>query len=133
MKKLQILALVVVISIFLFIGWLSLNNEQILSLDYSRWYITTDKIGDLTSGYVYLSLKGSTTGDKVTVKTYGYGVIGEIELDLDQDKRFSQIIVIKSTHKADNIPRKYNTVLTAYKGKNTTSINLESYELTYLK
>ena len=133
MKKLLVLTLVVGMSIFLFVGCLSLNNEPILSLSYVEWYTTTEEIGDLTFGYVHLSLSGSTTGDKVTVITYGDGVIAELELDLDQDKKFAQDVIIKFTHAADDIPRKYSTVLTAYKGNYTTSINLESEELTYLK
>jgi hypothetical protein len=69
----------------------------------------------------------------VTVITYGDGIIEESELDLDQDNKFSQDIVIKFTHAADNIPQKYSTVLTAYKGNSFTSINLESEELAYLE
>ncbi len=133
MKKLLVLTLVVGMSIFLFVGCLSLNNEPILSLSYVEWYTTTEEIGDLTFGYVYLSLSGSTIGDKVTVITYGDGVIAELELDLDQDKKFAQDVIIRFTHAADDIPRKYSTVLTASKGNYTTSINLESEELTYLK
>ncbi len=133
MKKLLVLTLVVGMSIFLFVGCLSLNNEPILSLSYVEWYTTTEEIGDLTFGYVHLSLSGSTTGDKVTVITYGDGVIAELELDLDQDKKFAQDVIIQFTHAADDIPRKYSTILTAYKGNYTTSINLESEELTYLE
>ena len=98
-----------------------------------EWYTTTEEIGDLTFGYAYLSLSGSTTGDKVIVISYGDGVIGEVELDLDQDKRFAQDVIIQFTHAADDIPRKFSTVVTAYKGNYTTSINLESEELTYLE
>ncbi|MBA7544761.1 hypothetical protein ES705_37122 [subsurface metagenome] len=133
MKKLLILTLVVGMSIFLFVGCLSLNNQPILSLSYVKWYTTTEVIGELTFGYVHLDLSGSTNGDRVTVITYGDGVIDELELDLDQDKKFSQDIVIRFTHAADNVPRRYSTVLTAYKGSSTTSISLESEELTYLE
>jgi len=133
MKKLLVLTLVAGMSIFLFVGCLSLNNEPILSLSYVEWYTTTEEIDNMVFGNVHLNLSGSTTGDKVTVITYGDGVIDELELDLDQDKKFSQDIVIKFTHAADNIPRKCSTVLTAYAGSYTTSINLESEELTYLE
>ncbi len=132
MKKLLVLMLIVGMTIFLFIGCLSLDNEPILSLSYAKWYTTTEEIGDLTFGYVHLNLSGSTTGDKVTIITYGTGVIEEIELALDQDKRFAQEVIIRFTHAADDTPRKYSTVLTAYKGNLTTSISLESEELTYL-
>ncbi|MFH1938815.1 MAG: hypothetical protein ABIK21_01515, partial [bacterium] len=131
MKKILVLMLIMVLLVFLLSG--CLNNQPILSLSYVEWYTTTEVIGDLTFGYVHLDLSGSTTGDKVTVITYGDGVIDELELDLDQDKKFSQEIVIKFTHAADNTPRKYSTVLTAYKGSISTSINLESEELTYLE
>ncbi|MBA7566492.1 hypothetical protein ES695_12020 [Candidatus Atribacteria bacterium 1244-E10-H5-B2] len=131
MKKILVLMLILLLPVFLLSG--CLNNQLILSLSYVEWYTTTEEIGELTFGYVYLNLSGSTTGDKVTVITYGDGVIDELELDLDQDKKFSQDIVIKFTHAADNIPRKYSTVLTAYKGSDTTKISLESEELTYLE
>jgi len=131
MKKILVSMLILLLPVFLLLG--CLNNQPILSLSYVEWYTTTEVIGDLTFGYVHLNLSGSTTGDKVTVITYGDGVIDELELDLDQDKKFSQDIVIKFTHAADNIPRKYSTVLTAYKGNSTTKISLESEELTYLE
>jgi len=131
MKKLLVLILIISLPVFLLAG--CLNNEPILSLSYVEWYTTTEVIENLTFGDVHLNLSGSTTGDKVTIITYGDGIIDELELDLDQDKKFSQDIVIKFTHAADNIPRKYSTVLTAYKGSNTTKISLESEELTYLE
>jgi len=131
MKKLLVLILIISLPVFLLSGCLS--NQPILSLSYVEWYTATEEMGNLTFGYVHLSLSGSTTGDKVTVITYGDGVIDELELDLDQNKKFSQDIVIKFTHAADNIPQKYSTVLTAYTGSYSTSINLESEELTYLE
>ena len=131
MKKLLVLILIISLPVFLLSGCLS--NQPILSLSYVEWYTATEEMGNLTFGYVHLSLSGSTTGDKVTVITYGDGVIDELELDLDQDNKFSQDIVIKFTHAADNIPQKYSTVLTAYTGSYSTSINLESEELTYLE
>jgi len=131
MKKFLVLILIISLPVFLLSGCLS--NQPILSLSYVEWYTATEEMGNLTFGYVHLSLSWSTTGDKVTVITYGDGVIDELELDLDQDKKFSQDIVIKFTHAADNIPQKYSTVLTAYTGSYSTSINLESEELTYLE
>jgi len=138
-KKLLVLMLVVGMSILLFVGCLGLdndldlNNELILSLSYLKWYTTTEEIGNLTFGYVHLNLRGYTTGEKVTIITYGTGVIDELELDLDQDKRFAEEVIIRFTHTADDISREYNTILTAYRGDYSTSISLESGGLTYLK
>lgn len=131
MKKILVLMLILLLLVFLLSG--CLNNQPILSLSYVKWCTTTEVIGELTFGHVLLSLSGSTNGDKVIVISYGDGVIGEIELDLDQDKRFSQDVTTHFTHAADNVPRKYSTIITAYKGNYTTSINLESEELTYLE
>ena len=131
MKKILVLILIIVSFVFLCSG--CLNNGPILTLTNLEWYTTNEPIGSLTFGYVHLNLSGSTTGDKVTVLTYGDGIIEELELDLDQDNKFSQDIVIKFTHAADNIPQKYSTVLTAYKGYYSTKINLESEELAYLE
>jgi FMN-dependent NADH-azoreductase len=58
----------------------------ILTLNHIEWYTTTEKINNLTFGYVHLGISGVTTGDKVTVVTYRDGVISEQELDLDQKK-----------------------------------------------
>jgi len=121
---------IIVLPIFSLSG--CLNNGQVLSLSSVEWYTTTEIVGKLTFGNIHLDLSGSTTGDKVTVKTYGDGVTEEFELDLDQDKAFSQDVVIAFTAFADNIPRKYSTVVTAYSGNSTTTVNLESEELTYL-
>jgi len=75
MKKILVLMLILLLPVFLLSG--CLNNQPILSLSYVEWYTTTEVIGDLTFGYVYLNLSGSTTGDKVTVITYGDGVIDD--------------------------------------------------------
>ena len=131
MKKILVLTLIVLLPISSLSGCVS--SGPILSLSNVEWYTTTEEIGALTFGYVHLDLSGSTTGDRVTVITYGDGVIDEFELDLDLDKSFSQDIVIKFTHAADSVPQKYGTVLTAYSGNSTTKINLESEELAYLK
>ena len=131
MKKILVLILIIMSVVFLCSG--CLNNGPILTLNTIEWYTTNEQMNSLTFGYVHLNLSGSTTGDKVTVITYGDGIIGELELDLDQDNKFSQDIIIQFTHAADNIPRKYSTVLTAYKWNSFTSINLESKELAYLE
>ena len=123
-----------VLIIILFVLFCSgcLDNPPILNLNNIQWYTTTEAINDLTFGYVHLSISGVTTGDKVTVLTYGDGILSEQELELDQENQFEEDIVIKFTHMADEIPRIYSTVITAYKGNSSTKINLESEELFFL-
>ena len=130
MKKRFIFTLIIFLTVFLFSSCLPMKPG--ISLSYVDWYTTTEKIGDLTFGNVHLQISGSTTGNKVTVITYGDGVIGEYELDLNQDKTFSGDIIIQFTHEADNIARKYHTVLTDYGENATTEIKLESEPLTFL-
>ena len=129
MKK---IFLFLIISFVLFSSGCS-DNTPIVSLNYIDWYTTTEKINNLTFGYVHLSISGATTGDKVTVLTYGDGVISEQELDLDQENKFNEDIIIKFTHTADTVPSIYSTVITAYKRNSSTKINLESEELVYLE
>lgn len=109
------------------------DNAPILILNHFEWYTTTEIINDLTFGYVHLSISGVTTGKKVTVVTYGDGVISEQELNLDQENKFNQDVIIKFTHTADSVPRIYSTVITAYKSNHSTKINLESEELSFLQ
>ena len=129
MKKIFIL---IIISFVLLCSG-CLNNEPMITLNNIEWYTTQEQVDSLTFGFVHLNLSGSTSGDKITVLTYGDGVIEELELNLDQENKFSQDIIIQFTHMADDIPRIYSTVVTAYRGNSFTSINLESEELAYLE
>lgn len=129
MKKIFVLAII------LFILFFSscLDNPPVLNLIHVEWYTTTETINDLTFGYVHLHVSGTTNGDKVTVVTYGDGVISEDKLDLDQENQFEEDIIIQFTHLADNIPRIYSTTVTAYKGNNLIKRSLESEELFFLE
>jgi len=129
MKKVFIL--ITVLFLIFFTGCYS--NLPNLTLSKVEWYTTTEKYNDLTFGFIHLKVSGLTEGDKVTVITYGDGVITEQELDLDLEKHFNQDVIIKFTHMADNEPRIHTTVITAYKGCRYIKVNLKSEELTYLK
>ena len=129
MKKITVL---IIIIFFLFYSGCS-ENRPILSLSHVEWYTTSETVNNLTFGSVHFSISGSTTGDRVTVITYGDGIISEQELDLDQENQFNQDVVIQFTHMADDVPRVYSTVVTAYQGNHLTRINLESEELVYLE
>ena len=128
MKKIFVLIIILLVLFFSS----CLDNPPILNLSNIKWYTTTETINDLTFGYIHLNISGVTTGDKVTVVTYGDGIISEQELELDQENQFEEDLVIKFTHMADDIPRIYSTVITAYKGNISTKINLESEELVFL-
>ena len=125
MKK--IFGLIIILFVFFFSS--CSDNLPILNLNNIQWHTTSETINNLTFGYVHLSISGTTTGDKVTVLTYGDGIISEQELELDQENQFEEDIVIKFTHMADDVPRIYSTVITAYTGNSSIKINLKSEEL----
>ncbi|MDD3656848.1 MAG: hypothetical protein PHI72_08845 [Atribacterota bacterium] len=128
MKKISLL--LIITFILFYTGCLEYTPE--LTLTNVDWYTGSESINNLTFGYVHLQISGSTTGGRVTVITYGDGVISELELDLDQNGNFSQDVVIQFTHLADDEPRIYSTIVTAYQGNRFTRITLESEELVYL-
>lgn len=129
MKK--IFFLIVILSFLFFTGCFC--DVPTITLSHIQWYTTTEKIGDLTFGFVHLSISGATSGDKITVITYGDGVIEEYEIALDQNNQFDEDVTIAFTHIADDEPRTYSTTLTAYKCNCLNKKSLVSEELTYLK
>jgi hypothetical protein len=129
MKKVSIL---IIISFLLFCSGCQ-EISPILTFNHIEGYTTIENLNSLTFGSVHLYLSGSTTGDKVTVITYGDGMLSELELELDQQNRFNQDVIIQFTHMADDIPRAYSTVVTAYQGNDFNRINLESDELVYFE
>jgi len=129
MKK--ILILIIIWSFLYFTGCLC--DLPTIILSHIEWYTTTEKIGDLTFGFVHLNISGATSGDKITVITYGDGVILEYEITLDHNNQFDEDVVMAFTHMADDEPRTYSTTLTAYKGNCLNKIDVVSEGLTYLK
>ena len=129
MKK--IFTLIIILSFLFFIGCSCVVPT--LTLEHIEWYTTTETVDDFTFGFVSLSIRGATNGDKITVMTYGDGVILEYEITLDENNQFNEDVVIAFTHMADDEPRTYSTIITAYKGNCSNQKELVSEELTYLK
>ena len=123
---------IIIVMVFLFFSGCT-DNLPAVVLTHIEWYTTTETIGDFTFGFVRLSISGTTNGDKVTIITYGDGVILEYEIALDENNQFNEDVVIAFTHMADDEPRTYNTFITAHKGNCSNQKELTSEELTYLK
>ena len=123
---------IIVVIVFLFFSGCSYESP-VVALTHIEWYTTTEKIDGLTFGFIHLSISGVTNGDKITVMTYGDGVILEYEVTLDENNQFNEDVVIAFTHMADDEPRTYSTIITAYKGNCSNQKELVSEELTYLK
>lgn len=106
-------------------------DEPKVALTHIEWHTTTETIDGFIYGFVHVSISGTTNGDKVTITTYGDGVILEKEIHLDQNNQFNEEVTIAFTHMADDGPRIYSTTLTAYKGSRFNKIDLVSDGLTY--
>jgi hypothetical protein len=104
-----------------------------LSITNSVWFTTTSNTNSF--GQVNLAVTGSTNADKVTVMTYGDGVPGEKNIQLDTSKGFkNDSTVISFTHFSGIPPAtefESSTIIKAYKGSDTISVILNSFKLRY--
>jgi hypothetical protein len=121
---------IIIVMVLLFFSGCSYESP-VVALTHIEWYTTTETIGDFTFRFIRLSISGTTNGDKVTIMTYGDGVILEKEINLDQNNQFNEEVTIAFTHMVDDGPRIYSTTLTAYKGSRFNKIDLVSDGLTY--
>jgi len=105
------------------------NSRTTLSITDSQWYLTRNNYG---GGMVYLKIVGSTNGDKVTVRTYGDGVVSDANVELDSKKNFNKDVIISFT--ATSVPSgefEVSTKVMAYKDADTLGVALNSGKLKY--
>jgi hypothetical protein len=105
------------------------NNLAIYTNGAYNLYFTRTNYG---GGMVNLIIAGSTNGDKVTVRTYGDGVISDENVELDSRKNFNKDVVISFT--ATSIPStefEVSTKVMAFKGNDTLVVPLNSGKLKY--
>jgi hypothetical protein len=120
-----------IIFLLVIIGFASClkRDDATLSISNSQWYLTRNILG---GGEVNLKISGSTNGDKVTVRTYGDGVIFDENVELDSKKNFNNDIGISFT--ATSVPSgefEMSTKVMAYKGSDTLVVYLKSGKLEY--
>jgi hypothetical protein len=106
-----------------------------ISLTYTKWFTTTFVYPNNSFGCVFLSIAGSTNADKVTIETYGDGVIGDLDLILDSHKNFkNDSIGISFMHYSGTLPTdefESSTIIKAIKGSETLVVKLNSGKLKY--
>jgi|WetSurMetagenome_2_1015567.scaffolds.fasta_scaffold410467_1 hypothetical protein len=122
MKTYAYLIFVIIIA-----GSCSKQDPEII-LNRSDWYLQRMNNG----GSVHLLIEGTTTGDRLTIKTSGDGVVSDQEIELGENKQFSADVVISFT--VSSVPAQefvQSTELKAYKKKNMTSLSLTSGKLQY--
>jgi hypothetical protein len=126
MKRIMFLLL-----IGLFVSCAEKEDDNPVSLDitYSEWYLTRTNSG---GGMVTLKIEGSANADKVTVRTYGDGLISDTNVELDSKKNFSKEIVISfSATSVQPGEFEVTTLVRAHKGTDTLELTLKSGKLKY--
>ena len=66
-----------------------IHEDPILNIGSTEWYL--ERIND-TGGSVHLKIVGSTNGDKVTVRTFGDGLISDKSLELNSENSLMKIL-----------------------------------------
>jgi hypothetical protein len=105
------------------------SSPASLDINYSQWYLTRTNYG---GGLVHLKIDGSTNSDKVTIRTFGDGVVTDENVELDSRKNFTKDVVISFT--ATSIPSgefESSTIVKAYKSTDILTISLKSGKLKY--
>ena len=115
---------------FLFLALVSCskNDDPTLMVTRSEWNLERINSG----GAVHLIIEGSTTADKVTIKTYGDGVVSDKNIELDSKKHFSDDVVISFS--VTSVPTEefvLSTELKIYKKTNMIAVTLTSGKLKY--
>lgn len=82
-------------------------------------------------GHVLVRVAGKTSGERVTILTYGDGLRAEKDLALGAGGTFDEEVEIAFTHAPDTTPRTYTTTLRAYRDDASVSTELQSPELTF--
>jgi len=91
-------------------------NDQTVTLSKIVWIADTTLGSSLIFGHVLLFVEGRTTGDSVTVRTFGDGLISNIPLLVDLNSTFSDTIEISFTSAATTAKFTKSTVMNVYRG-----------------
>jgi hypothetical protein len=105
------------------------NEDPILNITSSEWRLERLYI---TGGLVQLKIAGSTNADKVTINTYGDGLLSERDIELDSKKQFNADITISfSVTSVRSEEFVVSTVVKAYKKNEILQVTLTSDKLKY--
>lgn len=105
------------------------QNKPAITITNSQWYLDEFLYG---GGTVNLKISGSTDGEKLTVRTFGDGVVSDENVELDAHKNFNKDIVIRFF--ITTVPGgefEVATKVMAFRGADTTVITLNSGKLKY--
>ena len=95
------------------------KKELELNITKAEWYTSISENG---FAEVHLKIEGNTNGEVVTVETGGDGLAGCKELQLDENKKFTDELVILFRPHWDSIPKKYSTYVNVYEKSESPEI-----------
>ena len=95
------------------------KKEMELNITNTEWHTSISENG---FAEVYLKIEGNTNGELVTVETAGDGLAGCKELKLDENKNFSDELMVLSRPHWDSIPKKYQTYVNVYEESESPEI-----------
>jgi hypothetical protein len=102
-------------------------NGTFVVLSTADWFTTLQG----SSGTVNLNISGNTNADKITVTTYGDGLISEYPVGTTNQYFNNANIGISFTQSADKTLFQQSTTLQAIKGTDTLKVTLASGNLQY--
>jgi len=123
---LLIASMMVVVSLLITDGCKTSDNDLNLTLTTTRWYLESDNNG---FGFIMLYISGNTSGERVTVLTAGDGLLNELELTLDEKKRFQETVTIAFSHEGYTPPVQAETRVRAYGEEDYIEIQLDSGDI----
>ena len=105
------------------------NDDPALKLTREEWYTVRTDYG----GSVHLIIEGTTNADRVTVTTYGDGLISDHEIDINLFNHFKADVGISFIVTTAPLTGKFvsNTELKIYKNTNMITMALTSDTLKY--
>ena len=122
--KILVFVLVLFVSGFLLnVGCNIFSKDLALVITTAQWSLAHANDG---FGYILLEISGYTNGERVTVLTFGDGLISEDELQLDENKHFNETVTIAFSHIGYTPPVQMDTTVTAYRGHEKKEVKLES-------
>ena len=103
-------------------------NGTYVNLTTTQWYVT--KNGNFAT--LYLKIAGSTNGDKLTITTYGDGVVQDVNIQLEPNKSFNKDIGVAFTAAGGSSGSfDTSTKIVTYKGGDSFTTVLSSGKLDY--
>ena len=110
------------------------TNKIAVNISNATWFTKTLKTPGSTFGTVYLAIAGITNAERLTIRTYGDGRVGDRNIKLDANGIFNDTIDISFTHAIppqNSTPKYSSTILMAYLGTEIKDTTLTSDALFY--